>query len=211
MNKETSFLESKLKIPTTIVVVFVALTILSTSILRSASIKYSYTPMVLSDTSENLNNDEQTEINYVLAYPGKIGPDSPLWYLKAARDRIWSIFTFDESKKAELNLLFADKRLLSSAILFQENKPDLGMTTLLKAEKYLEASSNYANSDDVHMKLALASLKHKEIVERQILPNAPEDLRPQIIKTMDITNNVYEKSKVFLLTNGLIPPQNTLK
>jgi len=208
MNKETSFLETKLKTTTTVFVVFVALTILSTSILRSASIKYSYTPMVLSESSENTEKNSQSEINYVLAYPGKVGPDSPLWYFKAARDRVWSIFTFDEGKKAELNLLFADKRLVSSAVLFQENKPDLGMTTLLKAEKYLEVSSNYANSEEMYMKLALASLKHKEIVETQILPIAPEDLRPQIIKTMDITNNVYEKSKVYLLTNGLIPPQN---
>lgn len=208
MNKEPSLLDSKIKTTTTVLVVFVALSILSTSILRSASIKYAYTPMVLSETSESSDQAERQEIDYVLAYPGKINPDSPLWYLKAARDKIWSIFTIKESKKADLNLLFADKRLVSSTILFQENKPDLGLTTLLKAEKYLESSSNYANSDEMHMKLALASLKHIEIVETQILPIAPEDLRPQIIKTMDITNNVYEKSKVFLLTNGLIPPQN---
>ena len=49
-------------------------------------------------------------INYPLAYPG-ILPDNPLYPLKMLRDRIVFFLINDPFKKAEFNLLQADKRL----------------------------------------------------------------------------------------------------
>lgn len=196
------------RIAVIILTITLALTILSTSILRSATVKYAYAPMVLSEKSEMEKITETISIDYVLAYPGKINPDSPFWYFKVVRDKIWSGLTFNQDKKADLNLLFADKRLMSATILFQENKPDLALATLTKAEKYLEQSAIEARDEDFYNKLALASLKHREIIENQILPLAPEDIKPEVIKSGDYSKEVYKKMRDKMLSIGLIPPQN---
>ena len=49
------------------------------------------------------------------------------------RDRALYTITFNPTKKAELNLLYADKRLNSSIELFKNNKPDF--TPLIKASE----------------------------------------------------------------------------
>ena len=90
--------------------------------------------------SEKIDTTKTENIDYLLAYQGKIGPDSSLWYLKVLRDKSWYFFTFDAERKAELNLLFSDKRLNSALELFKENRPELGYVTLTKAEKYLESA-----------------------------------------------------------------------
>ncbi|WKZ25435.1 MAG: DUF5667 domain-containing protein [bacterium] len=198
----------KSNVAVNIITIIVAFTILSASFFKTVSIKYAYTPLVLSENTEQKNTEDDLSVDYVLAYPGKINPDNPLWYLKALRDRIWVVTTFDQNKKSDLYLLFADKRLVSATMLFQDNKPDLGLVTLTKAEKYLEKASKTVSYTDSYEKLALASLKHREIIERQILPLTPEDLRPQAIKTIDYSKEVYKVMSVNLLTIGLNPPQN---
>ncbi len=48
-------------------------------------------------------------IEYALPYPGLL-PDSPLYILKAIRDRIIEVLISDTMKKANFELLAADKR-----------------------------------------------------------------------------------------------------
>lgn len=194
------------KIVGIVITIFVAFVILSASVLKTASPKYAYSPMVL---SEKIENEDDVQIDYVLAYPGKINPDNPLWYLKAARDRVWHTITFNPDKKAEIYLLFADKRLNSSIELFKNNKPDLGLITLTKAEKYLELAESTMKEDlDFYKKIGLSSLKHREVIENEILPITPEDLRPAVIKSEDYSKEVYKKVREHMLTNGLVPPAN---
>lgn len=84
--------------------------------------------------------DETTEsvkVEYTLPYPG-ILPDSPLYFLKAFRDRIVSILISDPIKKAEFNLLQADKRLGAGVALFEKGKKDLSESTISKGENYFE-------------------------------------------------------------------------
>jgi hypothetical protein len=148
-------------------------------------------------------------VEYVLPYPGKVNPDSVLWYPKVVRDKAWYAFTFNSQKKMELNLLFADKRLNSALDLFKNNKPDLGMTTLTKAEKYLErALPQNADNPEYLKKIALASLKHREVIEKEILPLAPEDIRPKAIKTEDYSKEIYKKTRDLMYSIGLIPPED---
>lgn len=196
----------KAKIVGIITTLFIAFAVLTVSVLKCASVPRAFSPMVL---SENATPSEEININYVLAYPGKIMPDSPLWYLKALRDKVWYNVTINISKKTELNLLFADKRLAMAVSLFKENKPDLALTTLTKAEKYLEkAVPQDAKSPEYLNKLALASLKHREIIEKEILPISSEDLKPEVNKLTDYSKVVYIKTSDLLRSIGLTSPTN---
>ena len=189
-----------------ITTLFVAFAVLMVSVLKCASVPRAFSPMVL---SENNIPSEERNINYVLAYPGKIMPDSPLWYFKALRDRIWLYVTVNTSKKSELNLLFADKRLGMAVSLFNENKPDLALTTLTKAEKYLEkAVPQDAKSPEYLNKLALASLKHREVIEDEILPISSEDLKPEVNKLTNYSKEVYVKVNDLLRSIGFTSPTN---
>lgn len=75
--------------------------------------------------------------DYQLPYPG-ILPDSPLYFLKAARDRVVVFFISDPIKKSEFDLLASDKRLGSGVSLFEKGKKDLSESTISKGENYFE-------------------------------------------------------------------------
>lgn len=119
----------------------------------------------------NLIATNEAKVDYYLPYPG-ILPDHPLYFLKMIRDRIWLFFTTDSLKKAEIFLLFADKRINAAQFLVNGNKASLGVSTALKAEKYLERSINQIESVKDNQekakvfkeKLALSGGKHEEIL-----------------------------------------------
>lgn len=178
--------------------------ILLVSLFSSASLKFAFEgPVVLGES------EETKTVEYNLAYPGGILPDHPLWPLKVLRDKIWLIFKGTDLKKAETTLLFADKRLGASRTLFEKSKPEIGFSTLTKAEKYLEESFEHerraaakgAETKDFLQKLARASLKHVEVME-EILLISPEDAKPQIIKTMNYSKDIYRQVDKILLEKG---------
>lgn len=191
-------------------VFILAFGILSISVLKSATPRYAFSspsPKPLTTETKEIN------VEYLLAYPGGILPDSPLWSVKAARDRFWYVLTFNPSKKSELALLFADKRLSMSKILFEREKPDLAFSTLTKAEKYLdiavseEAKAREKGMDtaDLLTKISLASLKHREVIE-EILVLAPEDAKPEIIVIENKVKNVYKMTSEVLKSKGIAAP-----
>lgn len=203
-------MKSKGKIVGICATIFTAFAILSISVLRCATPRNAYSPMVLSERTTSEKTDKS--IDYLLAYPGKIGPDNTLWYVKVVRDKLWYFFTFNKNKKKELNLLFADKRLNSSLELFQNNKPDLGLSVLTKAEKYLEmAIPDNADDTEYLKKLALASLKHREVIETKILPLSPEDIAPRVNRVNDYPKEIYKKARDFMYSKGLVPPENVFE
>lgn len=109
--------------------------------------------------------------NYELPYPGLL-PDSPLYIFKVTRDKIVNFLISDPLKKAEFNLLQADKRLNAGVYLFDKNKIPLAITTISKAENYFhqalasarEARREGLNASDITGKLRASSEKHKEIL-----------------------------------------------
>ncbi|HNP89037.1 MAG: hypothetical protein BWY24_00212 [Microgenomates group bacterium ADurb.Bin219] len=113
----------------------------------------------------------KAEILYYLPYPG-ILPDHPLYSFKMIRDRIWLWLTSGAEKKAEIVLLFADKRLGAGRFLIEGNKIDLGITTIEKAEKYLEQAvlnleEAKKQGEDVSVlakKIKTAAEKHQELI-----------------------------------------------
>lgn len=112
----------------------------------------------------------ETKVDYYLPYPG-ILPDHPLYWLKMVRDRVQLWLATDSLQRAEKLLLYADKRLGAGWALVEGNKPDLGITTITKAEKYLEQAVNLAQKlgegeKEVKFKtkLAKAVKKHEEVL-----------------------------------------------
>lgn len=184
--------------------------ILVVSILRSASVKYAF-----SETPAPSVLGEEVDINYGLPPAGVVLPDSPLWPIEAARDKLWLMVNLDPGREAELKLLFADRRLTYSKILFERGESELGFSTLTRAERYLEdAAYEEENSRKEGMatseflqKLALASLKHREVLEK-IKRIAPYDALPEIIRIQDTSKNVYKKTRDALQSQGIPPPIN---
>ena len=198
--------------------IVLAFGILFTSVLKSATVRYSFSETVASDEILNtkvLGEADQIEIAYFLPYPGRILPDHPLWPLKALRDKLWLFVTTNTGRKSELKLLFADKRLAMSQALFEKDKPEIAYSTLERAEKYLQEASEQEEANrkeeldtkECLDKLAKAALKHRQVME-EILLIAPEDAKPKIIATADIAISVYEKKRVAILEAGMIPPES---
>lgn len=115
---------------------------------------------------------EITKVDYQLPYPG-ILPDHPLYFLKASRDRVFAFFISNPMKKAEFDLLQADKRVWSSLFLVQKGKQDLSESTFSKGENYFEdglnrmtdAKSQGTGVKDLAKKYITANQKHKEILD----------------------------------------------
>lgn len=199
------------RIATVFAILVFGSSIFAVSVLRSADAKYSFA----GEPSPSPDSQNKIEIDYMLPYPGRVAPDSPLWSLKAIRDKVWIITTFDSLKKAEVMLLMADKRVQQAQSLFETDKTSLGVSTLTKAEKYLEeakkqelvARGQKMNTGQFLEKLANSALKHRQITEN-ILKVAPEEAKPEVAKTMDYSKKVFEDSRNSLIDVGKTAPAN---
>lgn len=156
------------------------------------------------EASESGKETTEQKVDYYLPYPG-ILPDHPLYLLKMIRDRIWLTLTSDSFKKAEVLLLFADKRIGAAQVLVQGNKGELGLETAVKAETYLDKSftqiSQYDIADndtrDFLKKLQLSAQKHEEIVS--FLGEKIED-KGEEIKNLQLSSQQIQE-KIDLLLN----------
>jgi len=127
--------------------------------------------LVISDTPMASPSPTAMPATYALPYPGLL-PDSPFYFFKVARDRLIGFLTSNSLKKAELDLLQADKRVEASRILFSKGRTDLGQTTLSKALNYLEdaikkvgeAKAEGMPTGDIVKRLNSAGLKYKEVI-----------------------------------------------
>ena len=196
-----------------------AFSILFVSVLRTASVKYSFYGESPNYQDEQISgrSDElaRMEIDYYLPYEGPVTPDHPLWLLKAARDKVWLFVTTNPYRKSELNLLFADKRLVAAKKLFEQGEHETGYSTLTKAEKYLENAcgiekeirSEGGDTTELAERLINASLKHRLVIE-QILLIAPGDAKDKIMTTEKYSIQVYNDKKGVLESAGLSVPKN---
>lgn len=170
--------------------------ILITSILRTALPNYAFSESAGKETSTPFVSNAL----YYLPYPGVL-PDHFLWGPKAFRDKLWLALTRDTMKRAELMLLFADKRVGMAKVLIEGGKPELGVSTAKRGEQYLEEAFNEqekaratgADTSSFADKLARASLKHREVLEG-VVGRLPEDAKPVVNQIIDIPKKVYEKA-----------------
>ncbi len=142
---------------------------------------------------------EAKKIEYVLPYPG-ILPDHPLYFLKAIRDRSLVFFTRDYIKKAQLYLLFSDKRINMALSLTKKGKWRLIASTISKGEKYalkmiqlLEESKKQGVSPEGEfvLKVKLSNEKHREAIET-ILKDAPQGERKAIEEVLRLNRQIEE-------------------
>lgn len=121
--------------------------------------------------------------DYQLPYPG-ILPNHPLYGIKVLRDQVMEFFTRDPLKKAELDLLFADKRI-NMAQVVREQDWALSETTASKAEKYLikvqqslEAAKSIGLTPTVSFiaKVKRATRAHNKIL-KSLLASAPKKFK----------------------------------
>ena len=125
-------------------------------------------------TWDSAQTADTSKSSYTLAYPGLL-PDHPLYFLKAGKERMMAFFISHPLKKAEFNLLQADKRIHASLMLSQkgEEKLDLAQSTFSKGENYFEDALTYTieaerqgiNITEFTKKLMDANSKHRQVFD----------------------------------------------
>jgi len=142
---------------------------------------------------------ESAKNNYQLPYPGLL-PDNPLYFLKAARDRIIEFLISDPLKKAEFDLLSADKRLAVGVALFDKKKYELSETTISKGENYFEDGiKNLDNAKregrqidpSLLVNFDLSTKKHKEILG-SLTVRANEPFKKKFAKDLERVTRFVE-------------------
>lgn len=188
-----------------VVSIIFAAGVLTTSIFRSVGPKYNFSSQVKTETPAVF----ETNVSYELAHPG-ILPNHPLWPLKAWRDKVWLFLTTDSARKAELHLLFADKRISAARSLFEQGEIELSILTAQKAEIYLGEATTQAElafekgllSQEVLKRIGMAALKHKEVLE-ELRAIAPDDARPYLTKSINKTSMVFDTVVTLLAREGI--------
>lgn len=112
-----------------------------------------------------------SQVNYTLAYPGLL-PDSPLYFLKALRDRVVSLLINNAVKQSQFNLLTSDKRINAATMLIAKGEDDLAITTISKSNNYFSEAITAANKAYIQSKsnvwiygnLKTAIKKHEEVM-----------------------------------------------
>ncbi len=146
----------------------------------------------------------QIKVEYALPYPGLLS-DSPLYFLKTTRDRIISFLISDPLKKAEFDLLQADKRLAAGIYLSNKNKYELAITTISKGENYFESSLQKAEEakkqgiavDSIASSLYHSSLKHQEII-KELEQKTKGDLRAKFAQEVKRAVEFEKKAKLII-------------
>ena len=120
-------------------------------------------------------------IDYALPYPG-ILPDSPIYFVKVARDKVVRFLIVSNVSKSFYSLLLSDKRLAAGQILIDTRKTSLGVTTIASGEEYFSGAvelATKAKADGLEIseliaKLSVAVVKHQEVISN-LLPKVTDD------------------------------------
>ena len=138
-------------------------------------------------------------VDYYLPYPG-ILPDHPLYWLKMIRDRVRLWLTRNVEAKYERLLLYADKRIGAAKVLIEGGQADLGITTVTKAEKYLEQAVSQLEKVKETGKaypervenLQKAISKHEEVL-RAVKEQVPDQAKPALDQAVEKAVSLQER------------------
>lgn len=150
---------------------------------------------------------ENKQIQYDLPYPGLL-PDNPIYGLKVLRDKIVEFFISDPAKKADYELLQADKRINASIYLSAERPihEDLISSTVSKAFNYFEQAivqTQAAEKQGTDMQsfishMDTASQKYHSVIlqlETNASPGLKNDLEADQKRLDVIRKNVLKMEK----------------
>ena len=142
----------------------------------------------------------QEKVVYTLPYPGLL-PDHPLYFIKAGRDKLMDLVTRDYIKKANLYLLFSDKRANMAMFLIKKGKNKLAITTFSKGEKYfwripnlLIASKKQGAgppSEFIDI-LKRSNTKHRELIN-ELLKSTPSTQIKTIEEILKLNQEIKDK------------------
>jgi len=139
-------------------------------------------------------------VEYMLPFAGLL-PDNPLYYFKEVRDNFWLFFTRDNMKKAEVLILFSDRKTSAAQMLSKKGKWDQGSETMLEAEQDFKRmvdmvvlSKNQGVSPEVAFisQMKQSNKKHREIIET-LLGDTPEGSRKPLEEAVGLNNSLAEK------------------
>ncbi len=151
-------------------------------------------------TSSQIADTSDDGVMYTLPFPG-ILPDHPLYFMKAARDKIMEFTTRNNTEKAKEYLLLSDKRAAMAIMLAKKGKNELAITTFSKGEKYalkipplLLASKKQgvSYSEETVTTLKQSNLKHKELLDT-LLKQMPEGEASSIRLVSDLNSKVRKQ------------------
>lgn len=127
------------------------------------------------DVTPTLLPSPAPEISYEMPYPGLL-PDNPFYVLKTSRDQMVGFLIADPKKKADFDILQAEKRFRAGMLLLEKDpsKKELAFATISKGQNYYEKSlaklKDAKNQKvDVHEligKVVLSGKKQQEILEK---------------------------------------------
>lgn len=135
---------------------------------------------------------------YQLPYAGLL-PDNPLYNVKMFRDKIVEMLISDPVKKAEFDILQADKRLSGAVRLSEQGKWELAETTLSKSQNYFddavarlrEAKKMGRDISAILSKLNASAQKHAEEWEK-----LQEKVPAKMQKKMQATYKRFQQFQV---------------
>lgn len=139
------------------------------------------------ETSGATIDTPQNKVIYIMPYPG-ILPDNPLYFIKIIRDRINEFMTRDQVKKAQIYLLYSDKRAAMAMALAKKGKNKLAIDTFSKGEKYFlkipqllkSAKEQGSAAPSSFVETAkLANAKHKELID-ELIKTFPQGLNDSL-------------------------------
>ena len=143
------------------------------------------------------------KILYNLPYPGLL-PDHHLYVLKAIRDKMMDLATRDNIKKADLYLLFSDKRAAMAVPLAKKGKDKLAISTISKGEKYFlkipqlvttSKKQGVSPPEGYVVNLKLSNAKHHEIIQTLIknLPQGQNEALNEVLKINQEIKKEFDK------------------
>jgi hypothetical protein len=139
-------------------------------------------------------------VEYTLPFAG-ILPDSPLYYVKTIRDNFWLFFTRDNMKKAEVLLLFSDRKTSAAQLLSKNGKWEKSAEIMLEAESHfkkmtemvlLSKNQGVSPEDSFVLTLKQSNKKHREVIE-ELLGNTPQGTRKVLEDTLELNSSLAEK------------------
>lgn len=134
-------------------------------------------------------------------------PTHPFYGFKKVRDWLWLTLTSGPAKKAKLILLFADKKIAESRLLFANNQPQAaldaaeeGVSQLQKAKTTLDSvvatSQNRNQLLDLRNEIFKAGFAYRQILESKGSTfDIDTRVYQEIIKTLDDWNEVQKTEK----------------
>lgn len=144
-------------------------------------------------------------------YPG-ILPNHPLYFAKMIRDKAILSLTRNPQKKVNLFLQYADKRLTAGQVLIYQGEYDLGVSTITKAEKYLQKAGIYAfdnlnesQNQDIFTLITKKFLTHRNIIENLLISDLPENQRQVIHSLQNYSIALFEDKYLKYINIELCP------